>query len=103
MPSLTYQYSDVEMIWGQDCFHANRPLETQGDKSRKSPFAVRLSIGWVLSGHLPSSLGFSSHCFKSSVEDNSLIEQVKSWYELESYGTYKSADPRSASDKQALK
>ena len=88
MPSLTNQYSDVEMILGQDCFHAIRPLKIHGDKSRKSPFAVRLPIGWVLSGPLPSSLGLPSHCFKCSAEDNPLIEQVKNWYELESYGTY---------------
>ena len=44
-----------------------------------------------------------THCFKGIVEDNSLVEQVKKWYELESNGTYKSADPRSASDKQARK
>ena len=67
----------MEMIIGQDCFHAIRPLEIHNDKSRISPFAVRLPIGWVLRGPLPSTLGFPSYCFKCSVEDNSLVEQVK--------------------------
>ena len=77
VPSLTYQYSDVEMILGQDCFHASRPVKIHGDESRNSPFAVRLPIGWVLSGPLPSSLGLPSHCFKCSVEDNSLMSKSK--------------------------
>ena len=84
VPSLRYQYSDVELILGHKCFQAIRTLEIHGEKSRNSPFAVRLPIGWVHIGPGPSSLDLQSHCFKFSVEDNSLIEQVKSWYELES-------------------
>ena len=103
LPSLTKQHSDLKFNLGHDCFHAIRPLKIHGDNSRNSSFAVRLPIGWVLSGPLPSSLVLPCHCFKCTVEDNSLIEQDKNWYELESYGTYKSADPRSASDKQALR
>ena len=103
LPSLTKQYSDLKFNLGQDCFHAIRPLKIHGDNSRNSSFAVRLPISWVLSGPLPSSLGLPCHCFKCTVEDNSLIEQDKNWYELESYGTYKSADLRSTSDKQALR
>ena len=87
-----YLYSDVQMILGQDCFHSIRPLENNGVKSRNSPFFVHSSVVWVLSGPLPSFLGLASHCFKCSVGDNSLVEQVKNWYELESYGTNKSAD-----------
>ena len=93
----------MELILGQYCFHAIRSLEIYGDKSRKSPFAARLPIAWVLSGPVPSSLSLPSHNFKCSVEGNSLVEQIKSWYEFESYDTYKLAAPRSASDKQALK
>ena len=32
-----------------------------------------------------------------------MVEQVKSWYELESYGTYKQVDARSSDDKRANK
>ena len=103
VPSLTYQYFDVGMIIGRDFFHAIRPLKIHSDKSRNSPFAVHLPIHWVISGPLPLSFGLPFHCVKCSADDNSLTEQVKSWYELESYGTYQSADPHSASDKQALK
>ena len=36
------------------------------------------------------------------VEDSSLTDQIKSWYELESYGAFKQVDARSDADKHAL-
>ena len=52
---VTYCYGNVEMILGQDVYHAIRPLEYFAADEKCSPFAVRLPIGWVLSGPLPSS------------------------------------------------
>ena len=40
--------------------------------------------------------------FKCVVEDSSLTDQRKSWYELESYGAFKQIDALSAADKLAL-
>ena len=45
----------------------------------------------------------SCHLFKCNVEDVALADQVKKWYELESYGTFKQADPRSSADKRVQK
>ena len=89
------------MNLGQYCFHAIRPLEIWGDRTRNSPIAV--CSGCVLSGPLLSLKGLPSHCFKRSFEDNSFFEQVNNWYEFEFYGNYKAADSHSASDRQAQK
>ena len=68
-----YSYGNIEMILRQ--------------------FAVRLPICWVLSGPLPSSSSLVSMCFKANVEqDYELACQVKSWYDMESYGAYKQVD-----------
>ena len=65
---------------------------------------MRLPIGWVLSGPLTSSSSLVSTCFKANVEqDYELGCQVKSWYDMESYGAYKQVDPRSAADARAHK
>ena len=41
-------------------------------------------------------------CFKANVEqDYELACQVKSWYDMESYGAFKQVDPRSAADARA--
>ena len=84
------------------CVSCHRPLEYFAADEKSSPFAVRLPIGWVLSGPLPSSSGLVSTCFKANMEqDFELAGQVKSWYDMESYGALKQVDPRSASDARA--
>ena len=99
---VTYCYGNIEMILGQDVYHAIRPLEYFAADEKCSPFAVRLPIGWVLSGPLPPSSGLVSTCFKANMEqDFELASQVKSWYDMESYGALKQVDPRSTSDARA--
>ena len=97
-----YKYEDVEIIIGQDFYHAIRPVEYLLGEDSISPCAVRLPIGWVLSGPLLPSFKSNSSCFKCIVEDMSLADQIKTWYELESYGAFKQVDARSAADKRAL-
>ena len=101
--SVQFRYADVKMFLGQDVYEYICPLEYCQDKSQKSPFAVRFPTGWVLSGPLPASTGLISTCLHCNIKDVSLAEQVKSWYELESYGTYKQVDARSSDDKRANK
>ena len=84
-------YEDVEVIIGQDYYHAVRPIEFILGDDNNSPCSVRLPIGWVISGPLPPSVNSTSSCFKCVVEDSSLTDQIKSWYELESYGAFKRA------------
>ena len=97
-----YTYEDVEVIIGQDYYHAIRSIEFILGDDKNSPCSVCLPIGWVISGPLPPSGVSTSSCFKCVVEDSSLTNQTKSWYELESYGAFEQVDARSAADKHAL-
>ena len=106
IPLSKYSYSDVEMILGQDVFHCIRPLEYFDADRPNTPIAVRSPLGWVLSGPLPSTTGLFSTCFKAvtkSENDSVLAEQLRSWYDIESYGVYKQIDSRSAADARAMK
>ena len=95
------------MILGQDVFQFIRPLEYFESDSKNAPVAVRLSLGWVLSGPLPSTSGLFSTCFKAVTSnkdaDSELGDQLRSWYEMESYGAFKQVDPHSAADARAEK
>ena len=95
-------YEDVQVIIGQDYYHADRPIEFILGDDKNSPCSVRLPIGWVVTGLLPPSVCFTSSCFKCVVKDSSLTDKIKSWYELESYGAFKQVDSRSTADKHAL-
>ena len=86
----TYSYKDIEMILGQDVYHAIRPLEYFSADEKRSPVAVRLPLGGVLSGPLPSSSCLTSTCIKVNIEhDKELAIQIKSWYDIESFGANK--------------
>ena len=103
LDTVKCSYGNIEMILGQDVYHAIRPLEYFAADEKCSPFAVRLPIGWVLSGPLPSSSSLVSTCFKANVkQDYELACQVMSWYDKESYGAYKQVETRSAADARAL-
>ena len=62
---VTYSYKDIEMILGQDVYHAIRRLENFSADEKRLSVAVRLPIGWVLSGPLPTST-----CFKVNIEND---------------------------------
>ena len=93
---------DVEVIIGQDYYHAVRPIEFILGDDNNSPCSVRLPISWVVSGPLPPFVGSTSSCFKCIVQDSSLTDQIRFCYELKSYCAFKQVDARSASDKHAL-
>ena len=69
---------------------------------KNSPCSVRLPIGRVISGPLPPSVVSTSLCFKCVVEDSSLTDPMKTWYELEFYGAFKQINARSATFKHVL-
>ena len=65
VPLHKYRYSIVDMILSQDVFHVIRPLEYFDSDCKNDPVAVRLPLGWVLSGPLPATSGLFSTCFKA--------------------------------------
>ena len=65
------------MILRQDVYHAIRPLKYFSADEKRSAVGVRLPIGWVLSGPLPSNPCLTSTCFKVNIEhDNELASQA---------------------------
>ena len=74
---VTYSYKDIEMILGQDVYQAIRALENLSADEKRSPVAVRLPIGWVLSGPLPSSSCLTSTCFKVNIVSKSSKVMVR--------------------------
>ena len=63
-----YSYTDVKLILGQDAFQANRLMVCFESDLKNSSGAVRLSLGWVLSGPLPTSSGCDIHMLQSKYQ-----------------------------------
>ena len=89
------------MVIGQDFYHHILSLDYIHDADRKTPMAICLPVGFVLSGPLPSPSGLKPTSFKCNAENVEFVSQGKRSYELEIYGTYKQADARSAADQRA--
>ena len=90
---VTFSYKDIEMTLGHDVYNAHRPLECFSADEKRSPVAVRLLIGLVLSGSLPYRSCLTSTCFKVNIEYDKVVAiQKKSWYDIESFGADKQVD-----------
>ena len=101
-------FSKISVILGQDVYSAICPLGYKKAENH-SPWAVQLPLGWVMSGQLPNCKSLKdSICFASNEEmfccDNEkLSAQMSKWWASESYASNIDVDPRSLSDKNALK
>ena len=95
MPKLTWS-------WVKTCSTLSATWSISIPNVKNTPVAVRLSLGWILSGPLLSTSGLLSTCFKADTSnkdtDPELTEQHHSWYDIESYGAFKQVDFRSAAD-----
>ena len=81
------------MIRVQVVYHAMHTLEYFSANKMCLPFTVRLRIGWVLNGPLPTSSSLVLTCFKANIEqDYEPAYQAKSWYDMESHVAYKQVD-----------
>ena len=94
-------YSDIEMIIGQNFITLYARLIIFNMHIGKLVVCLPSAGRLCLSGPLPSSSGLLSTCFTCNAEDVDFVSQVKAWYELENYGTYKKVDARSAVDQLA--
>ena len=103
VPGNRISYSDVELILGQDIYEAIRPIEYVKPPGKNVPMAVLLPLGWVTSGPVDSATAFLSSMFKVSctTADQDLTEEVRRWYDIESFGTLKDVTPRSKADAKA--
>ena len=62
---VRYSYGNIEMILGQDVYHAIRPLEYFAADEKCSPFDVRLSICWFFQRPTFVKFKFSLNVFQS--------------------------------------
>ena len=99
-----YNYANIEMILGQDMSHVIRSLEYFENDQTNTPIAVRLPLGWVLSGFLSlrgSFLLASELLLRLRTTLNWptwKLAQKLSWDDMESFGAYIHVDRRSAPD-----
>ena len=102
LPDIEISMKDVKVILGQDAYHLIRPLEYKsGEKSQ--PWAVKTALGWTVSGALPKKE--TSHLSVScnlSIASDPLSEQMKKWWDMETYSSVCNVTGKSKEEKRAL-
>ena len=98
----TLKLKDVKMILGQHCYPIHRPEEYRSG-ANEEPWAVKTKLGWTLCGPLPQqkAVQMTASCVTAS-EDDVLAEQIKTWWDIESYASRCDVSGRSKKDERAL-
>ena len=98
----TLKLKHVKMILGQNCYHIHRPVEYRSCTNGE-PWAVKTKLGWTLCGPLPQqkAVQMTASCVTAS-EDDALAEQIKTWWDIESYASRCDVSGRSKEDEKAL-
>ena len=101
-PDIEISMKDVKVILGQDAYHLIRPLEYKsGEKSQ--PWAIKTALGWTVSGALPKNE--TSHLSVScnlSIASDPLSEQMKKWWDMQTYSSVCNVTGKSKEEKRAL-
>ena len=98
----TLKLKDVKMILGQNCYHTHRPVEYESCTNGE-PWTVKTKLGRTLCGPLPQqkAVQMTPSCVTASGDD-ALAEQVKSWWDIESFASRCDVSGRSKEDEKAL-
>ena len=101
LPDIKVSMADVKVILGQDAYHLIRPLEYKTG-GRDEPWAVKTSLGWTVSGALPKK---ETKCMAAScnfsVSSDPLADQMKKWWEMETYASVCDVSGRSKEEMRA--
>ena len=101
LPDIKVSMADVKAILGHDAYHLIRRLEYKsGD--RNEPWAVKTSLGWTVSGELPKTeTGCLTASCNLSVSSDPLADQMKKWWDMETYASVCDVSGRSKEEKRA--
>ena len=90
------------MNLGQNCYPIHRPEEFKSGTNGE-PWAVKTKLGWTLCGPPPQqeAVQMTASCVTAS-EDVALAEQIKTWWDIESYASRCYVSGRSKEDEKAL-
>ena len=103
VPTQKYNLHDVQVIFGQDCYDNNYPLELKKSEEKAAPRAMRSKIGWALSGPLPAEQAATLATTATSIADDKLANRLSKWWDIESYASNCDVTGLSKEEQRAIK
>ena len=100
LPDIKVSMADVKVVLGQDAYHLIRPLEYKSG-GRDEPWAVKTSLGWTVSGGLSKKeTKYMVASCTFSVSSDLLADQMKNWWDMETYASVCDVSGRSKEEKR---
>ena len=102
LPDIEISMKDVKVSLGQDAYHLIGPIEYKSEE-KSQPWAVKTALGWTVSGAPPEKE--TSHLSVScnlSIASDPLSEQMKKWWDMETYSSVCNVTGKSKEEKRAL-
>ena len=103
LPDQSYNLNDVQVIFGQDCYDIHHPFELKMSEDKAAPWAVKSKIGWALSGPLPAKQAATLATTATSIADDKLANQLRKWWDIESYASNCDVTGHSKEEQRAIK
>ena len=91
----------VVIILGQDAYELQRPLNYKIG-TRSEPFAVLTQLGWVVSGPMTGKRR-QNVCHFAFTEDVKVVENIQTWWDIETYASKINVVSQSKKELQAQK
>ena len=78
---------NVKIIIGQDAYHLIRTLKPKL-REKSQPWVIKTVLGWTVSGALPKKeTCHLSVSYNLSIASNPLSEQMKKWWDMQTYSS----------------
>ena len=87
LPNQSFNLNKVQVTLGQDCYDIHYPLKFKKSDDKTAPLAVKLKIGWALSGHLPVKQATTFATTANAVSEDKIANQLSKWWDIESYAS----------------
>ena len=85
LPNKSFNLMEVGIVLGQDAYELQRPLDYKiGTQSEH--FAVLTELGWVVSGPMTGQRR-QNVCHFAFTEDVKLVENIQTWWVIETYAS----------------
>ena len=86
LPNKTFNLMEVGIIFVKDAYELQRPLESKVGTQQNEPFIVLIELVWVVSAPMTGKRR-QNFCHFALTEDAKVIENIQTWWDIETYAS----------------
>ena len=103
LPSQSYNLNEVQVILGQDCYDIHSPSKFKKSDEKTAPWAVKLKIGWAISGPLTSKHAATVATTATAASENKEASRLSMCWDIKSYASNCDVTGHTKDEQSAIK